>query len=157
MCEENKKEYCYECETIVDISLDIEDITESIEGIYFSYFYTRVRCTTCGAEVYIAEISDKNTQNAHEAYTKEKVEQMKKKENVRRDKDNYYLDIAEVVLSRGTCLRRNFGAIIVKNDELIATGFTGAPRGRQNCCDIGHCKREELNIPRGTHYELCRS
>lgn len=75
----------------------------------------------------------------------------------RRDKVNYYLDIAEVVSERGTCLRRNFGAIIVKNDEIIATGYTGAPRGRKNCTDLIFCKREELNIPRGTHYELCRS
>lgn len=75
----------------------------------------------------------------------------------RRDKTNYYLDIAEVVSERGTCLRRNFGAIIVKNDEIIATGYTGAPRGRKNCTDLNFCKREELNIPRGTHYELCRS
>jgi dCMP deaminase len=75
----------------------------------------------------------------------------------RRDKNNYYLDIAETVLERGTCLRRNYGSIIVKNDEIISTGFTGAPRGRVNCCDIGHCRREQLNIPRGTQYELCRS
>lgn len=73
------------------------------------------------------------------------------------DKTNYYLDIAEVVSERGTCIRRNFGAIIVKNDEIIATGYTGAPRGRKNCSDLGTCKREELKIPRGTHYELCRS
>lgn len=75
----------------------------------------------------------------------------------RRDKNNYYLDIAETVLERGTCLRRNYGSIIVKHDEIISTGYTGAPRGRKNCIDIGICKREELNIKRGTHYELCRS
>lgn len=75
----------------------------------------------------------------------------------RRDKHNYYLDIAETVLERGTCLRRNYGAIIVKNDEIISTGYTGAPRGRANCCDIGHCTRKRLNIPRGQNYEKCRS
>jgi dCMP deaminase len=75
----------------------------------------------------------------------------------RRDKQNYYLDIAETVLERGTCLRRNFGAIIVKNDRIVSTGYTGAPRGRKNCCDIGLCTREKLNIPRGERYELCRS
>lgn len=75
----------------------------------------------------------------------------------RRDKYNYYLDIAETVLERGTCLRRNYGSIIVKNDEIISTGYTGAPRGRKNCLDIGTCVREKLNVPRGTHYELCRS
>lgn len=73
------------------------------------------------------------------------------------DKHNYYLDICETVLERGTCLRRNFAAIIVKNDEIIATGYTGAPRGRANCCELKYCKREELNVPRGTRYELCRS
>ncbi|EJP6473468.1 cytidine deaminase [Clostridium botulinum] len=73
------------------------------------------------------------------------------------DKNNYYLDICETVLERGTCLRRNFAAIIVKNDEIMSTGYTGAPRGRKNCCDLGYCKREELKVPRGTRYELCRS
>lgn len=76
---------------------------------------------------------------------------------VRRDKINYYLDIAETVLNRGTCLRRNFGAIIVKNDEIISTGYTGAPRGRKNCSDLGECMRQKLNIPRGQRYEICRS
>ena len=75
----------------------------------------------------------------------------------RRDKINYYLDIAETVLERGTCLRRNFGAIIVKNDEIISTGYTGAPRGRKNCLDMGVCMREKMNIPRGERYEMCRS
>lgn len=73
------------------------------------------------------------------------------------DKNNYYLDIAQTVIERGTCLRRNFGAIIVKNDEIVATGYTGAPRGRKNCSDLGFCMREKLNIPRGERYELCRS
>jgi dCMP deaminase len=75
----------------------------------------------------------------------------------RRDKHNYYLDISETVLERGTCLRRNFGAIIVKNDEIISTGYAGAPRRRQNCLDLGYCRRERLGIPRGERYELCRS
>lgn len=75
----------------------------------------------------------------------------------RRDKNNYYLDIAETVLERGTCLRRNYGAIIVNNDEIISSGYTGSPRGRKNCSDIGTCIRKKLNVPRGTHYELCRS
>ncbi len=75
----------------------------------------------------------------------------------RRDKHNYYLDIAESVLERGTCIRRKYGSIIVKNDEIISTGYTGAPRGRKNCNDLGFCRREQLNIPRGERYELCRS
>lgn len=73
------------------------------------------------------------------------------------DKTNYYLDIAEVVLERGTCLRRNFGAVIVKNDELVSTGYVGAPRGCDNCCDLNYCMREKLKVPRGERYELCRS
>ena len=73
------------------------------------------------------------------------------------DKVNYYLDIAEAALERSTCLRRCFGAIIVKNDEIISTGYNGAPRGRKNCVDLGKCIREELQIPRGERYELCRS
>lgn len=76
---------------------------------------------------------------------------------IRVDKINYYLDVAETVIKRGTCIRRNFGAIIVKNDQIIATGFTGAPRGRKNCCDLNKCIRQEMKIPRGERYELCRS
>ena len=75
----------------------------------------------------------------------------------RRDKMNYYLDIAETVLSRSTCLRRHFGSVIVKNDQIISTGYSGAPRGRQNCSDLGVCRREQLNVKRGQRYELCRS
>ena len=75
----------------------------------------------------------------------------------RTSKHNYYLDIAQTVAERSTCLRRMFGAIIVKNDNIISTGYNGAPRGRQNCNDLGYCYRDKLNIPRGTRYELCRS
>lgn len=75
----------------------------------------------------------------------------------RRDKVNYYLDLAEVVSKRGTCRRRRYGAVIVKNDEVISTGYVGAPRGRKNCTDLGYCVREQLQIPRGERYELCRS
>lgn len=76
---------------------------------------------------------------------------------MRRDKYNYYLDIAQTVAERGTCLRRNYGAIIVHNDEIISTGYVGAPRGRKNCSDLGYCIRQQLNIPRGERYEMCRS
>ena len=72
-------------------------------------------------------------------------------------KENYYLDIAETVLERATCLRRVYGAIIVKNDEIISTGYNGAPRGRANCTDMGYCTREAMKVPRGERYELCRS
>ncbi len=75
----------------------------------------------------------------------------------RRDKINYYLDIADAVSRRSTCLRRIYGAIIVNNDEIVSTGYVGAPRGRKNCSDMGNCIRTELGIPRGQRYELCRS
>ena len=73
------------------------------------------------------------------------------------DKENYYLDIAETVLERSTCSRKHYGAIIVRNDEIIATGYNGAPRGRINCTDLGYCLRQKLGIPSGQRYELCRS
>jgi len=71
--------------------------------------------------------------------------------------EDYYLNIATEVARRGTCLRRNYGAVIVKNDEIISTGYTGAPRGAKNCIDIGYCPRSNLNVPPGERYELCRS
>ncbi len=72
-------------------------------------------------------------------------------------KQNYYLDIAQTVAERSTCLRKQYGAIIVKDDSIVATGYNGAPRGRKNCSDLGFCLRESMNIPRGERYELCRS
>lgn len=75
----------------------------------------------------------------------------------RRDKINYYLDLAEVVAQRSTCLRRRYGAVIVQNDEVISTGYVGAPRGRKNCTDMNFCIRSKMNVPRGERYELCRS
>lgn len=76
---------------------------------------------------------------------------------MRREKHNYYLDIAETILERSTCIRRNYGAVIVNNDEIISTGYNGAPRGRANCSDLEYCTRDELQIPIGQRYELCRS
>ena len=75
----------------------------------------------------------------------------------RKSKENYYLDIADSVLQRSTCLRRKYGAIIVRSDEIISTGYNGAPRGRVNCTDAGRCARVEMKIPSGERYELCRS
>lgn len=72
-------------------------------------------------------------------------------------KINYYLDLAEVTMERSTCIRRHYGAVIVKNDEIISTGYVGAPRGRKNCCELNECVREKLKVPRGERYELCRS
>ncbi len=76
---------------------------------------------------------------------------------MRRDKTNYYLDLAETVSQRCTCLRRHYGAVIVREDEVISTGYVGAPRGRQNCSDLGYCLRQKMGVPRGERYELCRS
>ncbi len=75
----------------------------------------------------------------------------------RMSKENYYLDIADAVLERSTCMRRKYGAIIVRSDEIISTGYNGAPRGRKNCSDLGYCTREAMQIPSGERYELCRS
>lgn len=73
----------------------------------------------------------------------------------RKDKDRYYLGIAEATLERSTCLRRRYGAVIVNNDEIVSTGYNGAPRGETNCIDTGYCEREKLNVPKGERYELC--
>ena len=70
-------------------------------------------------------------------------------------KRDYYLAIAAEVARRSTCLRRQYGAVIVKNDEIVATGYNGAPRGDDNCCDVGSCWRERNNIPHGEQYEKC--
>jgi len=72
-------------------------------------------------------------------------------------KHNYYLDIAQTVSERSTCLRKHYGSIIVKNDVIVSTGYNGAPRGRKNCSDLGNCYRDKMNVPRGERYELCRS
>lgn len=76
---------------------------------------------------------------------------------MRPTKSEYYCNIALAVAQRGTCLRRNYGAVIVKNDEICGTGYSGSVRGAENCCDTGVCKRQELNIPPGERYELCNS
>ncbi len=73
------------------------------------------------------------------------------------DKENYYLDIAQTVLERSTCACEHYGALIVRNDEIVSTGYNGAPRGRSNCIDLGYCIRQRMNIPSGGRYELCRS
>lgn len=75
----------------------------------------------------------------------------------RLSKDEYYLQIASSVSLRGTCLRRGFGAVIVNHDQIVSTGYAGAPRGAVNCLDVGECPRQKANIPRGERYELCRS
>ena len=75
----------------------------------------------------------------------------------RESKDSYYLSIAEAVLARSTCLRRKYGAVIVRDDEIISTGYNGSPRGASNCIDLGYCYRQQHEVPHGENYELCRS
>ena len=77
--------------------------------------------------------------------------------NQRPSKDEYYLAIALEVSRRGTCLRRNYGAVVVNRDHIVSTGYSGAPRGQTNCLDLGHCPRQTAHIPAGERYELCRS
>ena len=72
-------------------------------------------------------------------------------------KDEYYIRIAEVVSMRSTCLRRQYGAVLVKNDEVVSTGYNGSPRGEANCCDVGFCERDANNVPKGERYELCKA
>jgi dCMP deaminase len=74
------------------------------------------------------------------------------------DKQNYYLDIAETVATRATCLRKKYGSVIVNNDQIISTGYNGAPRGRVNCCDLGYCTKKKL-LPEQRHggYDACRA
>ena len=75
----------------------------------------------------------------------------------RPDWTEYFLDIAKAVGRRSTCLRRRYGAIIVKDNIIISTGYNGAPRGETNCIDDGFCEREKRNVPKGQNYELCRA
>ena len=76
---------------------------------------------------------------------------------MRPSKDQYYLNIAKAVAGRSTCFRSKGGAIIVRDDQIISTGYIGAPRKTKDCLERGNCLRDELNVPRGTKYELCRS
>ena len=71
------------------------------------------------------------------------------------DKENYYLDIAQTVQERSTCLRKRYGAIIVRNDEIVSTGYNGAPAGVSTCVERGECLRKKLGIPSGTRHEMC--
>ncbi|GBE05653.1 cytidine and deoxycytidylate deaminase zinc-binding region [bacterium BMS3Abin10] len=71
--------------------------------------------------------------------------------------DNYFIEIAKVVSSRSTCLRRRYGAVVVKDNVIISTGYNGSPRGVDNCIDRQKCTRKELNVPSGERYELCEA
>lgn len=78
-------------------------------------------------------------------------------EGKRISKENWYMEIARIVSLRSTCLRAHAGSIVVKNDAIISTGYSGAPRGEPNCCDLGMCERDKLGIEPGKNYEICRS
>lgn len=75
----------------------------------------------------------------------------------RPNKSEYFLNLARGVAERSTCLRRKYGAVVVRDDVIVATGYNGAARGEPNCCDVGSCTREEQNIPHGERYELCHA
>ena len=76
---------------------------------------------------------------------------------MRISKHEYYVGIAEAVSKRSTCIRRQYGAVIVNNDVIVSTGYNGSARGEINCCDTGKCRREEMQIPSGERYELCEA
>lgn len=71
--------------------------------------------------------------------------------------DEYFMNMAELASRRSSCLRRQVGAVIVKENQVVATGYNGAPKGLENCCDTGKCLRQELNVPSGQRHELCRA
>ncbi len=77
--------------------------------------------------------------------------------NKRISKINTYLNVAEVFAYRSTCIKRKYGAVIVKNDVVISTGYNGSPRGYENCCDIGECPRIKLEMHQGEGYDICRA
>lgn len=76
-------------------------------------------------------------------------------QQIRPSWDEYFLEIAKLVAKRSTCLRRNYGAVIVKDNIIVSTGYNGAARGEANCIDTAECIREKYNIPKGERYELC--
>lgn len=71
--------------------------------------------------------------------------------------NEYFMSMAELASRRSTCLRRHVGAVIVKDNQVLATGYNGAPKGFPNCCDINECLREKLNVPSGQRHEICRA
>lgn len=101
----------------------------------------------------IAEIKDGREIVLKLNYNDTKIFDFNAKKPKRIDKVNYYLNIAETVAQRSTCLKRNYGSVIVKNDSILSTGFNGAPRGVKSCLELGHCNREHSE--RGMDYSLC--
>ncbi len=77
--------------------------------------------------------------------------------NKRISKINTYLNVAETFAYRSTCIKRKYGAVIVKDDAVVSTGYNGSPRGFENCCDIGRCPRIEKDLHQGQGYDICRA
>lgn len=85
------------------------------------------------------------------------IKKGKKNMKERISKDTYYLNIAMAVSERSTCLRRKYGAVVVKNDEIVSTGYNGACRGEKSCLETQECIRNKLGIKKGERYELCKA
>lgn len=81
----------------------------------------------------------------------------KEEQQMRASWDEYFMQIAEIVKTRSTCLRRQVGAVIVRDNRIITTGYNGAPSGLRHCTEIGGCERERQGIPSGQRHELCRA
>ncbi|MCH5250084.1 MAG: dCMP deaminase family protein [Lachnospiraceae bacterium] len=82
---------------------------------------------------------------------------VKPQSNKRISKSDTYLNCAETFAYRSTCIKRKYGAVIVKDDAVISTGYNGSPRGLENCCDTGVCPRIKLDMHQGEGYEICRA
>ena len=124
-------------------------IPDSARGLYFK----RWRLAKCN----VPQRTGRGYALDADATAAERRMIMSKKLRVmqRISKDAYYLEIAKAVAMRSTCLRRQYGAVIVKNDRIISTGYNGSARGEPNCCDVGECWRESHGIPHGEQYEKC--
>ena len=141
--------YCLDLTTLVSNINDLKKLkNSSIEGLckYTKQVLEDNKFVLYGNKLY-----------CYSCYDQYKVLNSMSKKTLRPSKINYYLNIAKEVSTRSTCLRKKYGAIIVKNDSIISTGYNGSPRCTINCIDLGECRREKLNIPRGERYELCRA
>lgn len=140
-----------------------------VENDELEFPITGIKCSICG-KVYTLDGSPESLHKLinegwtvidNSLYCKECHGQYKQLTSIvsakRPSKHNYYLNIAKEVASRSTCLRKKYGSVIVKNDIIISTGYNGAPRQTMNCIDLNYCRREQMGIPRGQCYELCRS
>lgn len=128
---------CHKFETFPNVECDIDSVVNHLIANDWSIVNDNLYCSECRKQY-------DSLQNIIQ-------------QSIRPSKISYYLNIAKEVSTRATCLRRKYGAVLIKNDVIIATGYNGSPRGTKNCIDMGECRREKLNIPRGQCYEMCRS